>query len=183
MPLTMRVPAVVQARHPAKNRRVFDELDPVMRKRIGGRLKSLRVQAHLKQVEVAKQAGISPGTLQTIEWGVRKNKEENITKIARVFGTSLKALATKEQSVPTDLGELNREDFDIARAYNKASSVVRHYVKQVLRDRDLQDLPAPAGEAAAREERIASLTPDQRQLVEDLIREFETLNQRIEDLG
>lgn len=187
MSLTMRDRAVVLARQPAKNSRVLvDELDTELRKRIGGRLKALRIQAHLHQLEVAKQAGISTGTLQTIEWGVRKNRPESIAKVARVFGTSIDVLAAKEHIAPTDpvLRELNREDFDIARAYNKASSTVRHYVQQLLRDRDPRELPAPTGEAAAREARIASLTPARQQLVDDLIHELlHKLDQRDEDIG
>jgi len=166
--------AVVPARALTKNGRVIDDIDPDVRKRIGGRLKALRNQQHLDQIEVASLAGVSTGTLQTIERGIRKNRGENIAKVAKVFGTTLKALAQQEQIDPTDalLAGLNREDFEIARAYHEATSTVRHQAAQVLlRERDLQGAPPVTGEAEAREARIAGLTTARQQLIDDLINE------------
>lgn len=174
---------IAQSPRTTKNDLVLDE---EMRKRIGGRLKALRIEAHLDQLEVARRAQISPGTLQTIEWGARENREANIAKVAKVLGTSLEALKRKDHIAPNDplLSNLNREDYEIARAYHDASSAVRHHARQLLRDRDPQQLPLQtSGEAAAREARIARLTPAQQELVDDLIHEFGASDQRDEDIG
>jgi transcriptional regulator with XRE-family HTH domain len=161
-------------------------LDEEVRKRIGGRLKALRIQAHLDQLEVARRAKISPGTLQTIEWGARENRTVNIAKVAKVLGTSLEALTRKEHIAPNDplLRELNREDWEIARAYHEASSMVRQHARQLLRERDPQVPTAPtSAEAAARAARIARLTSARQQLVDELIHQLDTLDQRDEDIG
>jgi hypothetical protein len=61
--------------------------------------------------------------------------------------------------------------------------MVRRHVQQLLRDRDLENFPPLTGEAAAREDRIARLTPARQQLVDDLIHELGALDQRDEEIG
>ena len=161
-------------------------LDEERRKRIGKRLKALRIEAGLDQLEVAQRAKISPGTLQTIEWGARDNREANIIKVAKVLGTSLEALTRKEHIAATDplLKDLNREDFEIARGHHEASTPVRQLARQLLRERDPQVAPAPSSaESTARATRIARLTPARQQLVDELIHQLGALDQRDEDIG
>lgn len=184
--MTISLPSRVEAYPLAKNRRVLDEPNGPRRKRIGSRLKALRVEQGLHQVDVARRAKISTGTLQTIEWGARANHEANIDKVARVLGTSLAALEQTPHLDPADprLKGLNREDIDIARAYHEASTVVRQLAKQLLQEQDPQALPAPtSAEAAARAARIAKLNPTQRQFIDGLIQQFESSDQRDEGTG
>ena len=97
---------------------------------------------------------------------------ESIAKLATFFGTTPRALAEKDHVTPHELKGLNREDLEIARAYHEASTAVRTQARQLLRDRDPQDLPPPTGEAAALVERIAQLTPARRQLLLDMLTEW-----------
>ena len=170
-------------RRPSKNGLVLDEK---VRKRIGARLVALRVQARLGQIAVAKKAGISPGTLQTIEWGARENREENIAKVAGVFHTTIEALSQPEHVAPSDplLKDLNREDFEIARAYHNASSVVRHQARLLLRDRDPQHPVTPTSdELAIVAAQLSRLSDDRRQIVMDVLNEFIQLDVREDDAG
>lgn len=161
-------------------------LDADLRKRVGKRLRDLRKTADLSQAAIAKRADISIGTVQTIERGLRQSYDSNIAAYARVFGTSIAALKRKDAIPPNDplLKDLNREDFEIARAYHEASSMVRHQARQLLRDRDPQEPTEPLSDvAAAREARIAKLTPERQQLVDDLIAELEPVDDRDRSTG
>jgi transcriptional regulator with XRE-family HTH domain len=181
--LTIQAVSVVDARRVTKNGPV---LDAAKRKRIGARLRALRVEQGLDQIEVAQLAQISPGTLQTIEWGVRENRETNIDKVARVLGTSLDALEQKPHVDPTDplLKGLNREDLEIARDHHEASSAVRERARSILRDRDPLALPDPSDEEIeALAHRVARLTAERRQLLIDLLIQLESLEDRADKVG
>lgn len=147
------------------------------RKRIGKRLRLLRLEQGLHQVPLAKQANISPGTLQNIEWGFRKSSEENIDKLARVLGTSLERLrgGSVDSQDPLVKG-LNREDLEIARAYHEASSRVRQQARRLLRDRDPAVPPdAPHDDLVRLAEQMGRLPDAGRQLVATLIDELDRL--------
>lgn len=53
------------------------------------RLKSLRKQAHLTQVDVAEKLGISQPAYASWERGVKKPTQENLVKIAQVLNVSI----------------------------------------------------------------------------------------------
>jgi transcriptional regulator with XRE-family HTH domain len=183
-PFTITALSINDRGRVAKNDGV--ELTPEERKRIGGLLKGLRTGQHLKQLETAERAGISPGTLQTIEWGARKNSEENIEKLARALGTSLEVLRGKPNLDPTDPlpKGLNREDLEIARAYHEDSSHVRDHARGLLRDRDPQAPSEPTtDEIAAMAALIARLSDERRQLVLDLVHQLERLEDRNNKAG
>jgi transcriptional regulator with XRE-family HTH domain len=161
-------------------------LDDAQRKRIGGRLRSLRIEQGLDQIELAKRAKISTGTVQTIEWGIRKNKDENIDAVARVLGTTLAALEQKPHINPTDplLKGLNREDLEIARAYHEASTAVRDHARRLLRDREPQRPSEPTtDELSALATSIARLTEERRQLVTELVTQLKDLEDRDDKTG
>jgi transcriptional regulator with XRE-family HTH domain len=179
----MQIVSVADEPPPTKNGSV---LDAAKRKRIGRRLKALRVEQGLDQIEVARLAKISPGTLQTIEWGVRENREINIDKVARVLGTSLDALYRKPHIDPSDplIKGLNREDLEVARAHHDASSIIRDHARTVLRDRDPQAPPAlPPDAIAALAHRIARLKAERVQLLIDLLVQLEQLEDRSDKVG
>jgi transcriptional regulator with XRE-family HTH domain len=48
----------------------------------------LRVEKGLTQAELAQAAGVSIGTVQSCERGIRQTKTSNLDKIARALGTS-----------------------------------------------------------------------------------------------
>ena len=56
------------------------------------RLKDLRKQAGLTQVEVAEKLGISQPAYASWERGVKKPTQENLVKIAKIFNVSLDSL-------------------------------------------------------------------------------------------
>lgn len=146
------------------------------RKRIGARLKGLRVEQGLDQVEVARRAAISPGTLQTIEWGARENKLSNIEAVARVLGTTLDALERKPEINPGDplLAGLNREDLEIARLYHDAASTVRTQARSLLRARDPREPPEAAlAEAEALVALIAKKPQAAREAIDHLLHQID----------
>ena len=148
-----------------KWRRVRSQADP------GRKLAGLRVEQGLKQIDVARRAGIATDTLQTIEWGARTTQLAKIEKVARVLGTSLEALEALSRTppvVPSDpaLTGLNREDLDFARAYHEASSTVRARARQLLRDRDPQE---PAATRAGPPRRWSRASPRSRRRQQEAI--------------
>ena len=171
-------------RRATKNVRVI--LDEEQRKRLGAALKARRVTQGLDQIEVARLADLSTGTLQTIEWGARKSHEENIEKVARALGTSIEAILLKPHIDPSDplFRGLNREDFEIARAYHEATSTVRDHARRLLRDRDPQLPIEPAtDEVAAIAAQIARLSDASQQLVTVLVQQLERLEDRDDKVG
>lgn len=53
------------------------------------RLKNLRKQAHLTQVDVAEKLGISQPAYASWERGIKKPTQENLVKIAQVLNVSI----------------------------------------------------------------------------------------------
>lgn len=129
----MQLVTVDDTGHIPKNGRMTKE----DRKRIGGRLRALRVEKGWDQIAVARKAKVAIGTLQSIEGAVREVRDSNIEKVAKVFGTSLRDLLQGPDAVAaTDpmFAGLNREDLQIARAYQKATTPMRQLVHRLLRN-------------------------------------------------
>lgn len=53
------------------------------------RLKNLRKQAHLTQVDVAEKLGISQQAYASWERGIKKPTQENLVKIAQILNVSI----------------------------------------------------------------------------------------------
>ena len=53
------------------------------------RLKNLRKQAHLTQVDVAEKLGISQPACASWERGIKKPTQENLVKIAQILNVSI----------------------------------------------------------------------------------------------
>ena len=56
------------------------------------RLKNLRKQAHLTQVDVAEKLGISQPAYASWERGIKKPTQENLVKIAQILNVSIEYL-------------------------------------------------------------------------------------------
>jgi len=107
------------------------------RKKIGKRLKTLRIEAGLDQIEVAKKAKVAIGTLQSIESAWREVRDSNVEKVAKIFKTSLRQLLQADETIAAAdplLADLNREDLHVARGYHHATTLVRQRVQQLIRD-------------------------------------------------
>jgi len=129
----MELVAVDSSGPDAKNVRVtHDE-----RVRVGRKLRAMRIERGLDQVEVARdpKVGMSVGTLQAIEGAWYDVRDHNIEKYAQFFGTSLTKLLRAEKPVaPTDplLRDLNEEHLEVARHYMRARKRVRAAIELLL---------------------------------------------------
>lgn len=70
------------------------------------RLKNLRKQAHLTQVDVAEKLGISQPAYASWERGVKKPTQENLVKIAKLFNASIDILVSNDKTDDVDLSEV-----------------------------------------------------------------------------
>lgn len=61
-----------------------------LRKAFGHKLKSLRKQRNMSQEHFAELADISPGSVRSIECGVRFPGPENIVKFASILNIKIK---------------------------------------------------------------------------------------------
>jgi len=70
------------------------------------RLKNLRKQAHLTQVDVAEKLGISQPAYASWERGVKKPTQENLVKIAQVLNVSVDYLVGNSEVKLDDLDNI-----------------------------------------------------------------------------
>lgn len=70
------------------------------------RLKNLRKQAHLTQVEVAEKLGISQQAYASWERGVKKPTQENLVKIAQVLNVSVDYLVGNSEEKSDELDNI-----------------------------------------------------------------------------
>ena len=111
---------------------------PEQRKRIGARLRAMRIERGLRQSDVAntRGLGISLGTLQAIERARYEVRDTNIEAYAQFFGTTItKLLKADEKTITaTDprLVDLNDEHLDIARQSMRARKRPRAGVELLL---------------------------------------------------
>ena len=67
------------------------------------RLKKLRKQAQLTQVDVAEKLGISQPAYASWERGVKKPTQENLVKIAQVLNVSVDYLVRNSEEISDEL--------------------------------------------------------------------------------
>jgi len=141
--LYMELVAVDGSTGAPKNGRMTKE----ERKRLGRKLRALRIERELDQVDVANDPKfeISIGTLQAIEGAWYEVRDTNIEKYARYFGTSVTKLLKADEPKTltfTDplLKDLNDEHLDIARSYMRARKRVRAAIELVLHHPDEERL-------------------------------------------
>ena len=70
------------------------------------RLKTLRKQAQLTQVDVAEKLGISQPAYASWERGVKKPTQENLVKIAKLFNVSVDTLVSNDKTDDIGLSEV-----------------------------------------------------------------------------
>ena len=70
------------------------------------RLKNLRKQAHLTQVDVAEKLGISQPAYASWERGIKKPTQENLVKIAQILNVSIDYLVGNSD------GNLKEDELD-----------------------------------------------------------------------
>lgn len=70
------------------------------------RLKELRKQAHLTQVELAKQLGIGQSSYADWERGKKKPTQENLVKIAQVLNVSIDYLVGNSEEITDELDNI-----------------------------------------------------------------------------
>lgn len=73
------------------------------------RLKKLRKQAHLTQVDVAEKLGISQPAYASWERGTKKPTQDNLVKIAQILNTSVDYLVGNSDGKKED--ELDNVEF------------------------------------------------------------------------
>ena len=67
------------------------------------RLKNLRKQAHLTQVDVASKLGISQPAYASWERGIKKPTQENLVKIAQILDVSIDYLVGNSEEKSDEL--------------------------------------------------------------------------------
>ena len=70
------------------------------------RLKNLRKQAHLTQVDVAEKLGISQQAYASWERGVKKPTQENLVKIAQILNVSIDYLVGNSEEKSDELDNI-----------------------------------------------------------------------------
>ena len=70
------------------------------------RLKNLRKQAHLTQVDVAEKLGISQPAYASWERGVKKPTQENLVKIAQILDVSIDYLVGNSEEKSDELDNI-----------------------------------------------------------------------------
>lgn len=70
------------------------------------RLKNLRKQAHLTQVDVAEKLGISQPAYASWERGNKKPTQENLVKIAQILNVSVDYLVGNPENKDDDLNNI-----------------------------------------------------------------------------
>lgn len=133
----MQAVAIDGGYQPSKNPRMNDD----ERKRVGRKLRALRVEKGLTQAQLAndKRVRIAIGTLQSIERGLRENRDSKIERVAKFLGTTLVALRAQEGPIqPSDprLKGLTDEDLRIARLFHDSTSALRNRIRALLKDGD-----------------------------------------------
>lgn len=92
-----------------------------------------RLHGEMSQIQFARIAHISPGTLQGFERATRKTHDSNLLKIAAAIGITLEELIREDDPpVPPDrhIVDLKPEDFRIAHAYHHSGADVKHAIKR-----------------------------------------------------
>ena len=92
-----------------------------------------RLHGEMSQIQFARMAHVSPGTLQGFERATRKTHDTNLLKIAAAIGLTLEELIREDDPpVRPDhlLEDLKREDLQIAHAYHHSGADAKHAIKR-----------------------------------------------------
>lgn len=135
-------------------------------------LRVQRAKLRMDKVSFCKLVGLSPNTLRALERGAQQPAAGTLLKLTRVLKLSSQELRGRAAGQGSDplLQQLNEEDLDVAQAFHHAPLRVRHQVLAVLHHRHefLTHLTVEQWST-----RLLALSHDQRQVIVDVIREFE----------
>ncbi|MDY0828548.1 helix-turn-helix transcriptional regulator [Microbacterium sp. BG28] len=99
------------------SKKSFADMTMAERQELASRVKSLRQEAGMTQAELAKAAGVSRATINTLETGAKVPQAENLAKVLTVFGLTddpsfepqtelwLTMIGTLIEAIPTDRRE------------------------------------------------------------------------------
>lgn len=106
------------------------------------RLKELRNERGLTQVQLAEELGMSRGTIGNYEVGVRKNlRLEDLETIADYFNVQIDYLLGRTNERP----EFSLEEQWIVRCYKNADPDTKFAIKTLLRKFDARDTALSVG--------------------------------------
>lgn len=136
----MELVTVASAVDPAQS---LGRLTREERKRIGRRLRALRVGRELEQRDCASDPalGLARRTIQAIETAAYDVRDTNIDRYAQFFGTSLLDLLLADAKKAPDprLEHLHDEHIEVARGYMRAPRRVRAGIELLLSNHPLEE--------------------------------------------
>lgn len=118
---------------------------------IGLRIKSRRIELGLKQTKIKEYVGISSGNLSEIENGKRSPSMQNLYKLSEVLNCSIDWIVkgeslVSEKSVPSELGELERQLIKQFRSLGQADCEEILMIVQMKYDRHMKKMESsPSG--------------------------------------
>jgi transcriptional regulator with XRE-family HTH domain len=121
---------------------------------VGARLRSLRKERHLTQIELARQIGIQQSDLSRMEKGEYRVSLDNLFKILAVFDIALNDFFADKQADDEPRRALSREDMQILHLVRQLSESGRREAMEFLEfkvRREQQDRRAIASRRSTRE--------------------------------
>jgi transcriptional regulator with XRE-family HTH domain len=121
---------------------------------VGSRLRSLRKERHLTQMELARQIGIQQSDLSRMEKGEYRVSLDNLVKILTVFEVSFNDFFDAEQAASEPRRALSHEDMQILHLVRQLGDDGRREAMEFLEfkvRREQQDRRAIAARRESRE--------------------------------
>jgi len=121
---------------------------------VGARLRSLRKERHLTQMELARQIGIQQSDLSRMEKGEYRVSLDNLVKILTVFEVSFNDFFDAGQTADEPRRALSREDMQILHLVRQLGEDGRREAMEFLEfkvRREQQDRRAIAARRESRE--------------------------------
>jgi transcriptional regulator with XRE-family HTH domain len=121
---------------------------------VGARLRSLRKERHLTQMELARQIGIQQSDLSRMEKGEYRVSLDTLFKILAVFDVSVNDFFDTQQTAPEPRRALSHEDMQILHLVRQLGEDGRREAMEFLEfkvRREQQDRRAVASRRESRE--------------------------------
>ena len=99
---------------------------------VGARLRSLRKERHLTQMELARQIGIQQSDLSRMEKGEYRVSLDSLFKILAIFEVSFNDFFDKQQEAAEPRRALSREDMQILHLVRELSEDGRREAMEFL---------------------------------------------------
>lgn len=98
---------------------------------VGSRIRAIRNELHLTQVELSKRSGVSQSAISDIEKGVKSPSVETLQMIAEALGRSPADFVTNKKEAATSNGDSLRNE--VIYLYDNLSEPSRDKVLSYLR--------------------------------------------------